>query len=72
METEYGPVIIIGGKFKGKWGFYDDDDTNGAIVYLFHCNKYCFVNPKHLISMDTPFNVFEHTMGFSFKREIKP
>lgn len=33
--VEYGPVIIIGGRYKGQIGLYDDDEGGRPIVYLF-------------------------------------
>jgi hypothetical protein len=31
---DYGPVRITGGKHLGKFGFYDNEDEGGAVVYL--------------------------------------
>lgn len=33
-EGDYGPVLIVKGKYKGKTGYYDDDEGAKAIVYL--------------------------------------
>lgn len=34
-EVPWGPVKVIGGPYKGRFGYYDDDNDNGlAIVYL--------------------------------------
>lgn len=31
---EYGPVLITKGKYKGKIGYYDDDEDERAVVYF--------------------------------------
>ncbi len=31
---EYGVVKIIGGEYKGRFGLYDDNEDDKAIVYL--------------------------------------
>lgn len=33
-QLRYGPVQIIGGKYKDLIGYYDDDDGDKAIVYF--------------------------------------
>jgi hypothetical protein len=34
MEGRYGIVKIVGGKYRGRCGFYDDDTPEGGLVYL--------------------------------------
>jgi TIR domain len=33
-ELSWGPVLISGGRHRGRIGYYDDDDDDGAIVYF--------------------------------------
>lgn len=52
----YGLVKIIDGKFKGKFGYYDDDDTDfdgveKSIVYfgkVFDNSKYYYINQEYI------------------------
>jgi hypothetical protein len=32
-QGDFGPVLILRGRYQGRVGYYDDDD-DGAIVYL--------------------------------------
>ena len=71
-ELQYGPVIIVSGPNKGKWGLYDDDNPgkrkNSAIVYLPFESKWHSLNPDNLMNFDAngvKFEVFKCTMGYS-------
>ena len=52
----YGLVKIIDGEFKGKFGYYDDDDTDfdgveKSIVYfgkVFDNSKYYYINQEYI------------------------
>jgi hypothetical protein len=33
-QINYGEVLIVGGKYKGRIGNYDDDDLGMAICYV--------------------------------------
>jgi len=33
-RTDYGPVLILRGKYQGTVGYYDDDESGRAVVYL--------------------------------------
>lgn len=52
----YGLVRIIDGEFKGKFGYYDDDDTDfdgveKSIVYfgkVFDNSKYYYINQEYI------------------------
>jgi TIR domain len=34
FELSWGPVLINGGRHRGRVGYYDDDDHDGAIIYF--------------------------------------
>ena len=34
QRGDYGPVLIVAGKFKGRVGYYDDDDGLYAFVHM--------------------------------------
>lgn len=34
QELSYGAVMILKGRYKGKVGYYDDEEGDKAIVYL--------------------------------------
>ena len=52
----YGLVRIIDGEFKGKFGYYDDDDTDfdgveKSVVYfgkVFDNSKYYYINQEYI------------------------
>lgn len=52
----YGIVKITGGKFKGKFGYYDDDDIDfdnkrKSVIYfgeMFDNAKYYFIEQKYV------------------------
>jgi hypothetical protein len=33
-DLDYGPVLITRGKYKGRIGYYDDDDLSKGVVYF--------------------------------------
>lgn len=57
-ELEYGNVIAISGKYKGRVGYYDnDEDNNKAVVYFDtpFLTDFVLINKKHLINTDIEF-----------------
>jgi len=34
-KGEYGPVLVVKGKHKGRVGYYDDDDDSGCAFVFF-------------------------------------
>lgn len=54
--TQYGIVQITGGKYKGRFGYYDDDGEDNAghpraIVYfgsILYNSKYVYINHKYI------------------------
>lgn len=48
---EYGIIKIIKGKYKGRFGYYDDDEDNKSIIYfgeMFDNANYCLINQEYI------------------------
>ena len=62
-EMDFGIVKITGGKYKGRFGYYDDDDLDyddieKAVIYLgdmFDNSKYVYIDYKY-VTDDFTFN----------------
>ena len=50
QELSYGPVLVVKGKYKDTWGFYDDDEGNKAVVYFGRpcCSDYVMIPHNYL------------------------
>jgi TIR domain len=46
LDVSLGPVLISRGKHRGRIGYYDDDDHNGAIIYF---GDFLLVDGYHII-----------------------
>jgi hypothetical protein len=53
MELKYGSVLITQGKHKDKIGYYDDDTSTKAIVYLGEpfFSDYVLIKQEHLVNI---------------------
>lgn len=53
-KGDYGLVVVTDGKFKGRVGYYDDDEGPEAIVYFGRPfeTKYEFIKRKNLVKAD--------------------
>ena len=45
----YGEVFIVGGRWKGRRGYYDDDEGPYCVVYPEGVKGYLFVRASSLI-----------------------
>lgn len=70
---KYGPILVIGGRNKGRFGLYDDDeDGDNAIVYLYHSRGYKLIPRKHLAPMkDAKYWIFDETIGYTMSKATK-
>lgn len=71
-KVEFGPVIVVKGKHKGRVGLYDDDDI-GPIVYLFRGDGYVILGDlSYIEEFPIPEEedqtwFWEQTMGYSIR-----
>ena len=49
FPLRYGRVFIIAGRWKGRRGFYDDDEGSYCVVYPDGVNGYVLVRPSSLV-----------------------
>lgn len=54
--ADFGPVVVIGGRHRGKLGYFDDEEPSGelAVVYFGEpfVEDYELVQRRHLVSVD--------------------
>lgn len=50
----YGHVFIVAGRWKGRRGYYDNDDGTYCIVYLQNVDGWVRVRPSSLVEAPGP------------------
>lgn len=70
LKVAWGAVAITGGKYIGRFGYYDDDEGPWkAVVYLWGKDDYVFIDHVFLTNIEMPaeLELWENTMGKSIK-----
>jgi len=53
--TPWGRVFIVGGRWKGRMGYYDDDEDGGyCVVYPDGVKGYVLVRPSSIVEAPEP------------------
>jgi len=56
MELEYGPILVVKGRHKGRVGYYDDEANGVPMVYfgefLGKNVVFSLISHKNLIQLD--------------------
>jgi hypothetical protein len=54
VPPPWGRVFIVGGRWKGRMGYYDDEDGGYCVVYPDGVEGYVLVRPSSIVEAPEP------------------